>query len=685
MEDNKILTELDHLFQVSRKYNAMIDVTDVSFQSNLKRITNELVKENVPRIIFEMYNVKRRIFIKQIYFKVDYKDLSLQLVIDNNSFNQNTDKASTIVRLLMKQLDVSRKIPFFLETAEGNRKYIVGLICKHDKKILFYLNSQNLNSIFYGMLQKFINILNNNTDLSKVALEQTDSKNSISSQIPQNVSLLWLYLINIYSQTDIYNRIKSIETNLRLFLNSQGNEYYFFQYFSYRFSKDYLTTEFEKQQNLVLLRYNLFTWRQIIDNKIEKYTKLSNQLPKNIKVGVPYSRMRDLDTNVLIDSIEIPYDSYLRTISSTIFGKEFFSNDFVNYFYRRKISKIENSGKLLLNRYTKNVTFFEGKTEKTYLYNSEVPKIVYNFIKTNLMFNKFLILEIINTELKNETHYNVALLEKLENKDTIIMNYYEPHGSQKIDNDDFLVTFFRDLMAISDKKLIILYNREEKSSQALSNETVGYCVLFGFFWIDMILSIIKYNLENDSYINSSEWVNEVETYYIHKITPENLYKIIIAFTSNLVSNFLASKDKKYNDSFQEALNNSITTKNLGTLVKSQVIDKKEFQTDNYQEIKRESYTKEEFEKQRESSPEIAFEDWEKLRIAELKEYKEAKQYLSQKDFFEHWRKYITQKGYTIKPDGTMVLGKLIGSQCNSAKECFSRRCKFDKDGNYCYP
>jgi hypothetical protein len=453
----------------------------------------------------------------------------------------------------------------------------------------------------------------------------------------------------------------------------------FFYYMCYRFLKDDLNNIFNENKEFLKVRKKLFEYTSVIDNKLDKYLRFSKQLPKNLKLNIPYYS----ENKENIKQYDIPYENYINLITSTLYQDDYLSGEIIGYFYKKNLSQFKNNFKLTFYDNFDTVEFLYGDT-KSFLKNDKTfIKILYNIIDKNLKNSRFQIVEII-IDYKTESHYNVALLEKTP--ELILMSYYEPHGNFATKKNEKLQDFLKNLIEISNYKLIITKSKEV-GYQTLSKDTIGYCFLFGLFWINMVLSIIKFNLSVDSYIPSNEWIFLVEEYYINKMNESNLYKVIITFTTNLINGFFASRNKnqleKISKTFIQMTEKYINEKKLEVKEVKEIKNLEE-EIKNSEQI---SYTKKEFEEERKKSPELLYEDWEKEEKKELYEYKDALTYLVNKKLVEYWNKYIHTKGYKQSGD-KIILGKRIGNYCEDDKDCFSNYCRKDKNDkkeNICYP
>jgi len=64
--------------------------------------------------------------------------------------------------------------------------------------------------------------------------------------------------------------------------------------------------------------------------------------------------------------------------------------------------------------------------------------------------------------------------------------------------------------------------------------------------------------------------------------------------------------------------------------------------------------------------------------------KNVEKYFKEEKWINYWYDYIKKKGYYMDND-KIIFGRSIGKTCNEDNDCFSRYCKKDKEGNYCFP
>ena len=410
---------------------------------------------------------------------------------------------------------------------------------------------------------------------------------------------------------------------------------------------------------------NSFEDKGIIYGIIEKYKRKSKNIPKDLNKKLKY---RYIDENK-IKEIEIPYIIYFDIFNqkiSSLHNKLIFNmvnNLRKDYNMKKEIKILElyvnqKNNRILLKRDIKDDEGFSINPE-SFTDLLSFSNILETFSKENTFF-------VINVIITGEiAHNNIIFVEKIKN--SLVFNYYEPHGFEFFLNNSFIIKF---LLSLEDINTNIYINRNHKypGIQRVTEDSFGLCIIFSLFWIYIVLNIVFYNINNKSYIPSNYWINEIEKIYVIDLNEAKgeLYRIVLAFGIDLINDWFQSLSLKSLRIFLEKLDFKGTFEE----VKERGIDY------DIIENKRESYTKQEFEKQREQDSEITYEDWENKRKAENKDYCSVS-FINDKllkDIDKNWLRFLKTRGYKIEK-GKIILGKLLGENCNDDNDCFSKKCR----------
>jgi hypothetical protein len=151
------------------------------------------------------------------------------------------------------------------------------------------------------------------------------------------------------------------------------------------------------------------------------------------------------------------------------------------------------------------------------------------------------------------SHRNMILIYKNDLNKKFFMYLYEPEGIVKRDVQDFLeyLTFeynkkdnLNVVSEILPKSCPIVYSQTQTLSSGLQNiikETgQGYCIMYSYFWLYLVLSCSK------SGMNALGLINRLEDYLIENYPSNDLANIIVNFAGKCV-NFYIEDIQKYVD------------------------------------------------------------------------------------------------------------------------------------------
>lgn len=413
--------------------------------------------------------------------------------------------------------------------------------------------------------------------------------------------------------------------------------------------------------------------KKIIEKIIEKLKNKSKNIPSNFYKKIKHTFYK----NNKLFQIEIPYIIYLDLINQKIsnLNNKLIYNMVLNLRKEYNMKDIVDIFELYIN-YENGVFHIKLGPKHdgiTFNFNSLENILAFSNIIENLMKRKnFLIISLTKKPINQQLlHSNMIFVEKIGK--LLIFNYYEPHGSIEFSRDIFINKFFEKLENVN-SNFYLVRNSIYPGIQKITEDNLGLCIIFSHLWLYIVLNICFYNIKNKTYKTSNFWINNLEKYYVEDLQENNkiLYKIAICFGIELINEWLQNLSKKNIYLFLEQLNLDFSQEIEIKEVKERGID--------YEE-KNENYTKKDFEKAREESSEITYEDWENKREKEIQEYKFIEEKIKN-NIQENWKFFLKNRGYRIE-NGKIKLGKLMGENCNEDNDCFFKKCKIDKKENYC--
>ena len=159
--------------------------------------------------------------------------------------------------------------------------------------------------------------------------------------------------------------------------------------------------------------------------------------------------------------------------------------------------------------------------------------------------NKHVIIDVV-IKHKNNSHQNVIILEKTGTEKNFY--HFEPHGAEE--KGEFVVLYedaFNNLVVqpfIRKGYTIIPENKTcKKGIQYLTDDPLGWCVLYSQLWLYLVMYIIKKFNFNDN-IHIHDWVEYVEKYLIlftDNFDNHDKYAFYILFFFRLDYKFRSSK------------------------------------------------------------------------------------------------------------------------------------------------
>lgn len=386
-----------------------------------------------------------------------------------------------------------------------------------------------------------------------------------------------------------------------------------------------------------------FEYKSIIENIINKYKRQTKYIPKNIKKILKYTYVHEKPEEYknfpveMRSDLDIPYDTYVNILYQSLPK----GDELIKIIYKEVIDdsekKDDSSSRDIFDIDCLDTLYIQNNKIKLNNNDINIPEFA-DFIYKKSQTCKFFVM---NLSILDEDfpHQNMLFFENV--KGSIILNWYEPHGGKPK-----YFEIFGDVSKVYKGNFIISYNLNSGIQTKTTEYDIGYCKMFSLLWIYIVLSIIKYNIENKTYIPSPYWINNVELSYIN-IEPKILYKVIVTFAISLFNNYIATLDKS-------------EIKTIFENVESQLLITKLPLTehDPYLYQQKRNDEKGDIKEEKTKHYKLTFEQWEELRKIELEKIKNG------------FREFIGKRGYA-----------LIGDECVKNIDCYSNNCE---DG-FCEP
>jgi hypothetical protein len=184
-------------------------------------------------------------------------------------------------------------------------------------------------------------------------------------------------------------------------------------------------------------------------------------------------------------------------------------------------------------------------------------KFLETFIKKINNCDRYTIF-LLSLKEKLEGHRNILVIEHLKDKINIVV--YDPMGSDysEFNVDKVIRTIGDELETITEKKVNIM--KKEISCpiglQKVSEDLIGYCVMFSYFWIYCVMHIIS--MIEKHYKNTPEltlWLDKVEIYIydILKNSNSSIFNTVVNFTdyyTKKVNLYISRKEASQYDIFK---------------------------------------------------------------------------------------------------------------------------------------
>jgi hypothetical protein len=152
-------------------------------------------------------------------------------------------------------------------------------------------------------------------------------------------------------------------------------------------------------------------------------------------------------------------------------------------------------------------------------------------------------------------HRNIILAElipesfRTENSPKVVLNYYEPYGNIKDMAKPVLKKILKKIQKDSEGKILVNYKNVSCPRGGIQTHLenqdldIGYCIMYSYFWIYIVLKIIIYNIGRGTYEPSINWISEVEKYYVIFFPYKKLYSKVVSFADTVTKKYLEKIDQ----------------------------------------------------------------------------------------------------------------------------------------------
>lgn len=415
-----------------------------------------------------------------------------------------------------------------------------------------------------------------------------------------------------------------------------------------------------------------FVYKSVIDNILNNFLEKRRYLPKNIHKIYTTTNIKynSESSEYYRRSFPVWYSQYVQLLYKFLFCDVKISSKILTNFYNSLLEELEESGNCITDKIAidlVNNTFMFRTEEKRILFSLVEPgqqeKISDFLDMINIISKKcrFFVFRVsFKSQREGASHLNMILGERLDDNN-IILNYYEPHGFIKEPILKVINKIFSYGKSISREQnlpsITLNYNTSNvEGAQIKAGDFIGYCTMFSLFWIYIVLNIIIYNLKNNSYSPSPDWIYKVEHYYASSVSSDKLYEIIITFALELFNDYIHSlpveEQKRIFEKIALRLNDYKPASGERKEKVEEIKEEREEKDENF-----DSYSEKELLELAERDPEVDYEMWEKAKERESERMKLG------------WKEFIARKGGQLR----------LGEFCRKHTECNSGRCKFENN------
>jgi len=241
---------------------------------------------------------------------------------------------------------------------------------------------------------------------------------------------------------------------------------------------------------------------------------------------------------------KLPLDFYFNRLYQAYYYK-YMKGDDTGYTILLKQLYSMLSGRDISN--SSSIGFTYRKFNNTVVYQNKVyniskfSEIIEDMLNTSfeLIFTNF------NTVNKSG-HATVLIMEKQD--DGWNFYSYDPNGyarmNYEVDTTDFLRLLAENLKNKFDEKITIIPITEiscPTSIQKYTEDNIGFCLMFSFFWIYCILTIINDMKKNNAYIPLQSWIGLVDKILL-EYEKSYLYSVVVSFGIKLVNDTAVDSD-----------------------------------------------------------------------------------------------------------------------------------------------
>jgi len=267
---------------------------------------------------------------------------------------------------------------------------------------------------------------------------------------------------------------------------------------------------------------------------------------------------RAISTDIEPDITKIIYDIvYEENETESFIGKSLFSP--VNHTVPRNLVcgglvALYNEGPYFSFKYEGKVYYFSDYNNTKMFYESIINNMITNNCNIQCIQLSMGSLRVdANGNPNNKGHVNIVIICK-EN-DNFLIALYEPHGTISTDNtfmkiSNTFIDYFRYFVNKNTYYIPRIDISCLKGLQSYSEDKIGYCVTFSFFWYYCFLMVIRdINIDLSLHV-FYQIIQVIERIIMLNFTKEELLQAIYAFANILTETFYLQHHKKIREEQQ---------------------------------------------------------------------------------------------------------------------------------------
>lgn len=430
----------------------------------------------------------------------------------------------------------------------------------------------------------------------------------------------------------------------------------------------------DNSSNLDSDNLNKFVYKPVIKSIVKNLLhRRKHELPKDLNKRIPVKDFKEGKYTTL-SYLEYAMYLYQGIEKTTSVNIGFLNKMYVDILSEQKVYPVDI--KCSISIYIVYPDMIHVKDGKSFKINSEMKEFGEYILELSEHCKFFAIYTSLVTKVGG--HANMIFGENISSTDAIgdkmtnnktVLNYYEPHGTKFFTKE--IASVLDKIQRSSNGKIITNYYGMSNyiGAQLYSLDSVGYCVMFSLFWIYLVLNIVVYNINNNSYIPSTFWIDEVEYYYMKLLTRRDIMDIIVTFAIQQFNDFIhliapyPHAVEYVLDDTKELLLKQTKGREATYGVNWEDIDK----VDDIKIDLKDSVDNKDGSIDNDEDnpfPKYSYDEWQRLKKVE-------------KLFAKNLRQFGEKRGYKLT----------IGKKCVHNKDCISNSCVYDSDTKtkHCVP